>query len=196
VEHEGPLLEALTHRLSECPPEFLLAPKIPNASGGVIDVPALVADHFRALGRRAPGAVDLAPLVANDPSTPARLRLIAIATWLLHDSWFLTQADLGAKTWQLFFKGLNDLATVVRPESVVTDPDRREEFVRLCLKHLGLRPRGETLAQAADRLTTLDSVERDGVIRKTRDAEARARAIREKMAEEAAKAAAQRYTPE
>jgi hypothetical protein len=91
---------------------------------------------------------------------------------------------------------LNDLATVLRPEAVVTDPDRREEFVRLCLKHLGLRPSGETLAQAADRLTTLDSVERDGVIRKTRDAEARARAIREKMAEEAARAAAQRYTPE
>jgi hypothetical protein len=196
VEHEGPLLEALTHRLSECPPEFLLAPRIPNTSGGVIDVPALVADHFRALGRRAPVAADLAPLVAHEPSTSARLRLIAIATWLLHDPWFLAQADLGAKTWQLLLRGLNDLAAVVRPEAVVTDPDRREEFVRLCLKHLGLRPKDETLAQAADRLTTLDSVERDGVIRKTRDAEARARAIREKMAEEAARAASQRYTPE
>ena len=196
MEHEGPLLEALTHRLSDCPPEFLLAPRIPDRSGGAIDVPALVADHFRALGRRAPGAADLAPLVANDPSTPARLCLIAIATWLLHDPWFLDRPDLGAKTWQLFLKGLNDLATIVRPEAVVTDPDRREEFVRLCLKHLGLRPSGESLAQAADRLTTLDSVERDGVIRKTREAEARARAIREKMAEEAARAAAQRYTPE
>jgi hypothetical protein len=186
------LLESLTHRLAECPPEFLLPPRIGNE--GVIDVGALVADHFRALERRAPGAADLAPLVSS--TAPTRLRLIAIATWLLHDAWFLAKPELGAKTWQLFSKGLNDLATVVRPEAVITDPDRREEFVRLCLKHLGLRPRGETLAQAADRLTTLDSVERDGVIRKTRDAEARARAIREKMAEEAAKAAAQRYTPE
>jgi hypothetical protein len=192
VDLEGPLLESLTHRLAECPPEFLLAPRIGNE--GVIDVAALVADHFRALDRSAPGAADLAPLIRSD--TTACLRLIAIATWLLHDGWFLAKPDLGAKTWQLFSKGLNDLATVVRPEAVVTDPDRREEFVRLCLKHLGLRPKGETLAQAADRLTTLDSVERDGVIRKTRDAEARARAIREKMAEEAAKAAAQRYTPE
>jgi hypothetical protein len=194
MDDEGPLLESLTHRLSECPPEFLLPPRI--GSAGSIHVPALVADHFRALDRRAPAPADLAPLLVNDPNTPARLRLIAIATWLLHDPWFLSRPDLGAKTWHLFSKGLNDLATVVRPEAVVTDPDRREEFVRLCLKHLGLRPRGETLAQAADRLTTLDSVERDGVIRKTRDAEARARAIREKMAEEAAKAAAQRYTPE
>jgi hypothetical protein len=194
VEHEGPLLESLTHRLAECPPEFLLPPRV--GSAGTIDVCALVADHFRALERRAPGAADLAPLVVSGLNTPARLRLIAIATWLLHDPWFLGRADLGAKTWQLFSKGLQDLAAVVRPEAVVTDPDRREEFVRLCLKHLGLRPKGETLAQATDRLTTLDSVERDGVIRKTREAEARARAIREKMAEEAAKAAAQRYTPE
>lgn len=194
MEHEGPLLEALTHRLSECPPEFLLAPRM--GSAGSIDVGALVADHFRAMERRAPGPADLAPLLVNDPNAAFRLRLIAIATWLLHDPWFLSRPDLGAKTWQLFSRGLNDLATVLRPEAVVTDPDRREEFVRLCLKHLGLRPSGETLAQAADRLTTLDSVERDGVIRKTRDAEARARAIREKMAEEAARAAAQRYTPE
>ena len=192
MELEGPMLESLTHRLAECPPEFLLAPRIGNE--GIIDIPALVADHFRALERRAPGAADLAPLITSGAT--ACLRLIAIATWLLHDPWFLAKPDLAAKTWQLFSKGLNDLATVVRPEAVVTDPDRREEFVRLCLKHLGLRPKGETLAQAADRLTTLDSVERDGVIRKTREAEARARAIREKMAEEAAKAAAQRYTPE
>jgi hypothetical protein len=180
--------------MAECPPEFLLAPRIGNQ--GVIDVPALVADHFRALDRRAPRAADLAPLVTTDATAPTRLRLVAVAAWLLHDPWFLAKPDLAAKTWQLFSKGLNDLATVVRPEAVVTDPDRREEFVRLCLKHLGLRPRGETLAQAADRLTTLDSVERDGVIRRTREAEARARAIREKMAEEAARAAAQRYTPE
>src|SRR3954464_2333939 len=106
------MLEALTHRLAECPPEFLLAPRIGNQ--GVIDVAALIADHFRALDRRAPGAADLAPLVSKDAAAATRLRLIAIAIWLLHDSWFLARPDLCDKSWQLFSKGLNDLAIVVR----------------------------------------------------------------------------------
>src|SRR2546430_13077460 len=92
VELEGPMLESLTHRLAECPPEFLLAPRIGNE--GMIDIPALVADHFRALDRRAPGAADLAPLVSSDATAPIRLRLIAIATWLLHDPWSLATSDL------------------------------------------------------------------------------------------------------
>ena len=56
--------------------------------------------------------------------------------------------------------------------------------------------RGETPAQATDRLTMLDSAERLKVMRQTRDAEARARKIREQMAAEAARAAAARYSPE
>jgi hypothetical protein len=79
---------------------------------------------------------------------------------------------------------------------IINDPDRREELVRLCLKGLGLIPQGESAAQAADRLTTLDSVERDRVIRETRQAEARAREIREAMARKRAEEAAARYSPE
>lgn len=39
---EGPLLEALTHRLSQCPREFLYAPRVGN--GGQVDVAAVVSD--------------------------------------------------------------------------------------------------------------------------------------------------------
>jgi hypothetical protein len=79
---------------------------------------------------------------------------------------------------------------------MVGDPDRREELVRVCLAELGLRPRGETVAQAMDRLNTLDSVERKRVVDQTREAEARARQIREAMARRAAQEAAARYSPE
>jgi hypothetical protein len=194
-DDEGPLLESLTHRLSECPPEFLLAPRT-RSGGGEVEVAAIVLDHLRAM--KAPLPASAARPFAHDGSTVAtnRLRLIAVATWLLHDDWFLSRPRLAAPTWNLFAKELDELATVVKAEQVISDPDRREELVRVCLKHLGLRPRGETPAQAVDRLTVLDSAERLKVMRQTRDAEARARKIREQMAAEAARAAAARYSPE
>jgi hypothetical protein len=130
------------------------------------------------------------------PASANRGRLIAVATWLLHDDWFLARPALAPAVWMLLSQGLDDLAAVASAQDVVRDPDRREELVRVCLKHLGLRPRGETVVQATDRLNTLDSAERLKVVRQTRDAEARARAIREKMAAEAARAAAARYAPE
>jgi hypothetical protein len=47
---------------------------------------------------------------------------------------------------------------------LVAGTDRREELARLCLRALGLRPAGETAAQAEDRLATLNSVERRRVL--------------------------------
>jgi hypothetical protein len=52
------------------------------------------------------------------------------------------------------------------------------------------------LAQAADRLNALDSLERDRVIRETRAAEERAQKVREAMAKKKAEEAAARYSPE
>jgi hypothetical protein len=96
----------------------------------------------------------------------------------------------------LLSQGLETLAAAIRAESVVADPDRREELVLFCLKSLGLRPQGETEAQAADRLTALDSVERSRVVRETREAEARAREVRQMMARRAAEEAAAKASRE
>jgi hypothetical protein len=156
---------------------------------------AIVCDHLRAMDLELPAKE---VHVAQDRSgfAIARLRLMAVASWLLHDEWFVSRKHLARPMWTLLRDGLDDLAKVVSADDAVKDPDRREELVRLCLRELGLRPNGETIEQAADRLTTLDSAERVRVIRQTREAEARARKIREQMAKEAAQAAAARYTPE
>jgi uncharacterized protein YoxC len=61
---------------------------------------------------------------------------------------------------------------------------------------LGLRPGGESESQALDRLTTLNTAERQRVIRAAREAEERARAIREAMAKKAAEEAADKWTRE
>jgi hypothetical protein len=88
------------------------------------------------------------------------------------------------------------MADFVPARDLVTDPDRREELARRCLRALGLLPGGETAAQAADRLGTLDSVERARVIAATRDAELRAAEVRKAMQAQAAAEAAAKASRE
>jgi hypothetical protein len=184
---EGPPLDPLLHRLSECPDDFLRPPK-------EIDVAALACDHCRALHVSIPNPQRRRAL-ATAPD--AAQSLMSILLWLLRDEWFLDRPELAEATLTLLQSDvLKQLANLVRAEAVVHDADRRQELVRLCLRELGLKPAGESDAQAADRLTMLDSVERDRVIRKTRRAEARARELREAMARKRAEEAAARYSPE
>jgi hypothetical protein len=184
--NEGPQLEALAHRLVDCPDEFLLPPL--GKPSGTIDVPALVADHFRALG--------VPPIDISLSRDPRHLSLVALATWLLRDPWFLDRPDLAGATAPFLRETLARLAQVVTAEQCVRDPDRREEFARLCLRQLSLRPRGESVEQAEDRYNTLDSIERERVMRDTRAAEARAREVRKQMAKRAAEEAAAKATRE
>ncbi|MGC4122278.1 MAG: hypothetical protein QM765_48385 [Myxococcales bacterium] len=66
----------------------------------------------------------------------------------------------------------------------------------MLLAALGVLPRGESTAQASDRLKSLGSVERAKVIREMRAKEEAARKLREQMAAEAARQAAARYGSE
>jgi hypothetical protein len=192
---DGPQLESLLRRLGECPVEFLLPPL--GLPDGVVDVAAIACDQLLAMGASPDPAEARRLFTPRMPADANRVRLVAVAAWLLHDEWFLARGpDLAAHAWRLMTQGQDALARVVPAPAVVNDPDRREEFVRLCLAGLGLRPAGETPAQAADRLNTLDSAERDRVVRQTRAAEERARQVREAMAAKAAAEAAARYSPE
>lgn len=198
MSDEGPLLEALTHRLAECPADFLRAP---GASGEEIDIAALVADLLRDLGMKSPPgqlAAKFAPpkgrvVKAAREAAVNRLRLVAVSVWLMSDAWFLARPVAAASVWQLLSVGLDPMAEAFDAALAVSDPDRREELVRFCLWSLDLRPAGESAAQSQDRLTNLDSVERVRVVRETRAAEERARKIREAMAEQAAREAASTY---
>ena len=187
MEAEGPVLEALTHRLTDCPEEFLLAPRLDET--GTISVAAIVNDHLRAMGVAAPD-------VLRETKDLALLSVIAVATWLMHDDWFLSRPQLTQKMQWLLTRALTPLSTVVPAKYFVTDPDRREELARFCLAELGLRPQGESIAQAKDRLTALDSVERVRVLRDTREAQARAEEVRKMMAKRAAEEAAAKATRE
>lgn len=191
---EGPELEALTHHLAQCPAEFLAPPRL--AKGGKIQVAAVVSDLLCLLqGCLLPGRA-LRGFDGGDRHAHNRLRLVLVACWLLSHDWFRGRTALAKPALTLLATGLTELAELVPAERCVTEPERREELVRRCLQALGLRPARETEAQAEDRLTTLDSVEQQRLVRETLAAERRAREVREAMRRKAAQAAAAKVSRE
>jgi hypothetical protein len=195
MTEEGPILETLTRRLTECPAEFQAEP-LDSRGKGSIDIAALVFDLIRDLGGTPPAPVRLLSFKTKGKPSQSernRLQLIAIACWLFHDPWFLFKRRFGEPVLLTLEKKLDLIAATVHADKFISDPDRREELARACLMNLGLRPAGESEEQAADRLTTLDSVERARVIKETRAAEERARKIREELARKAAEEAAATY---
>lgn len=183
---DGPPLEHLTQRLQACPDVFL---------SDAIEPGAVMADLLRQLAGadlRFEGdplrRVDTKPIIADRSERAVRVTLIAC--WLLADEAFAGQPDLVPAATQLLSTDLDALAEVVPPEDCITDAGRREELARFTLAALGMRPHGETDAQAADRLATLDSAARLAVVREAQVAEERARRIREALARKAAAEAA------
>lgn len=192
---EGPLLEALTHRLAECPAEFLAEPLIGRT--GAVNVAAVVSDLLRDLGGAPLTPEQATTLHAKNPKKDRnRLRLVLVTSWLLHEAWFCEQKQLAGLALWFLTAGLGEVAELTTAEKFVSDPDRREELARLCLKGLGLRPAGETEAQAQDRLATLSTTERQRVIAAARAAEKRAQEVRDAMAREAARRAEMKPYPE
>lgn len=193
----GPPVARLTRRLLDTPPDFLAEP-------GVVTVAAVVSDLF--VGWGAAPLDEAQAELFRPPEHPVGrnwLRCVLITTWVLADPWFATAGPGGtppvAAAWLLLTRGERDLtalAAVVPSASLVTDEDRREELARRVLAALGLVPEGETAAGAADRLGTLDSVERVRVIAATREAEERAAAVRKAMHEKAAAEAAAKVSRE
>jgi hypothetical protein len=195
MKEEGPLLEALTRRLAECPADFLAEPRI--GKSGAVHVEAVVSDLLRDLGGASLTPAQAAVFQSKDARKDRnRLSLVLIGCWLLHDEWFRKEQRFAAQAHSFLSEGLTELAALVPAPQFASDADRREELVRLCLRQLGLRPGGESESQALDRLTTLNTAERQRVIRAAREAEERARAIREAMAKKAAEEAADKWTRE
>jgi hypothetical protein len=191
---EGPPLEALLHRLVETPSEFLAEPRI--GQQGEVDVAAVVWDVLRDLGAKPPAESEMSqfrPRAAGAKAKRNQLQLVLLTCWILGDSWFRNQPELATKAHAFLEQTLSELEAYLPAGRLLNDPDRREELVRRLLHELDLRPAGETAAQAADRLQTLDSAERERVLREAAKAERRAQAVREAMARAAAQDAANRY---
>lgn len=190
----GPQLETLLRRLADTPPEFLDEPEV--AGQGQVSVPAVVNDLLEKLARRAPLAA-LERFRGQRAGTDRnRLMLVLIMTWLLADEWFVSAKLPQADLLRLLDETAGELAATAAAQKYIHDPERREELARLTLARLGHRPAGETPAQAGDRLSALSQTERQRLLAASREAEARARAIREKLLRQQAEASADKWTRE
>jgi hypothetical protein len=191
MERSGPPLEALTRRLAECPPEFLEEPLIANS--GTIHTAAVVSDLLLHLGHE-PLSMDEARIFQDQEQRRRKHYQVAlISAWLLDDPWFRAARLAREAAVRFLTEDAAELAGTIKPEALVADPDRREELARLCLKAFDMRPAGETVEQAQDRLQTVSSVERQRVIRAARAAEERMQQIRAAMKQKAAEEAALKY---
>lgn len=190
----GPILETLTHRLSETPVEFLAEPRIGDT--GHVVVAALVNDVLFLHGARATESL-LRQFRGNSVKADRnRLALVMITVWLLADEWFAAAALHQAAVCQMLADVPAELALATAAHKFVNDPDRREELARVALARLDYRPAGETETQASDRLSRISGTERRRLLEASRAAERRAREIREALAQKAAQESADKWSRE
>lgn len=191
---EGPQLESLTRRLTETPVDFLAEPRV--GPHGVVQVDAVVADLIRELGGQ-PAPETMAGFAGTDVARDRnRLATTLLVAWLLADEWFRAARTTPQAALAALERVPLELAAGIAARAFVADPDRREELVRVLLARLDLRPAGETVPQAQDRLASISGAERARFIAAARAAEERARAVRAALARKAAEESADKYTRE
>lgn len=159
-------------------------------------VRAVMHDLFEALTATRPEEDFLRAFAAAKPSKEERnrLRWVLAACHLLWHPTLRNHAQLkDAKAFErlsrLFLQDLAMLASVADADRLFADEERREELIRRALEALGLRLPGESEAEARDRLSQVDSVERKRLmadIAKRQEKLKREDELRRKAAEEAA----------
>ncbi|MEO6875916.1 MAG: hypothetical protein ABI222_13945 [Opitutaceae bacterium] len=194
MSREGPALETLLRRLAETPEDFLAEPRI--GRGGSLNVSALVGDLLRSFGHTPDPSIASLFTGAHASQDRNRLMVVSLLCWLLTDTWFRDRSPEPAELMSLLRDEATELAKLTAAKKFVTDPERREELGRVALARLGLRPAGESDAQAQDRLTTISSAERARVVKASSAAMKRAREIRAALVRKAAEESADKYTRE
>jgi hypothetical protein len=192
MNQEGPLLESLTRRIAETPPEFLAEPRMGNR--GAVSVAAVVNDTLVALGHETLAPSDVRVFQSKDVKQDRnRLQVTLIACWLLYDEWFRNHKVVPERALAFLQDDVQTLSAITNVQKFISDADRREELARVALSAFGLRPQGETITQAQDRLMTLNAAERERVVQAARVAEQRAQAVREEMAKQRAAEGADKW---
>lgn len=184
---EGPEITILHHRLADFPTEWLDG-DLPECFVAVI--------HDAVFSRCTDlKASDLEPF--RQPVNQYdwyRLSLL-IACFIADDS-FAGHDFPAASLIGLLTQTARELAEAGPGAIYTSDVDRREEFIRVVLNTIGLRPAGESENQAEDRLQASSSVERRRVLQAARKAEERSRELREALAKKKAQEAADKMMRE
>ncbi|MBI3832371.1 MAG: hypothetical protein HY291_22800 [Planctomycetes bacterium] len=155
---------------------------------------AVVHDLFETVAAARPGADFLRQFAAAKPNELERnrLRWVLAACHLLWHPALRNRALKGVPLTaleKLFLQDLAMLASVANVDGLFQVEERREELIRRAFETLGLRLPGESEAEARDRLTQVDSVERKRLmaeIAKRQEKLRKEEEVRRKAQEEAA----------
>lgn len=200
---QGPPILVLMQRLLQTPREFLfsplfeLSPTRKNLKNSIY-LPALYSDLCFFISNEFANPEDLKFFkLENNSQNINLLNIYALAVYLLHFPFFQNKPFLKSKLQVLFEKKLVAYNEILKAEKFIIDSEKREEFCRFILYHLGYIPESETERYALERLTSLDSIERIKLISDARRAQiAREEAIREAIRKREAEEAASRMSGE
>lgn len=194
---EGPSIEYMMDRLTAIPAVFMKEFNKAGGSGTGLELSAIVNDLLLDTGDK-PLNPDEIKKLENSANKKNYRKLIAILCHVYHDLFFLENRPEPGLIRKFFFsQKLPALGAVVDSEELfISDPDRREELCRLALDAVNLFPGGEDEKRAKERLATLDSIERKKILDRTREAQQRAREIREAMLRQEAEEAASKMSRE
>lgn len=186
---EGPTLAVLLRHIAERPPA-VRADAEGTVEGAVARPRAVVADLYARLGRTAtPALLDALVATARTPAERNRLAWVLAAAHALDGAVQPGALPDGGGLDRFFTEELAQLAAHIQIARLDADEERREELARRSLRAVGMRPAGETTAEAEDRLKQVDSIERARLLTEAAERERRAREVREAMAKKAAEEA-------
>ena len=184
---EGPAIQLLHHRLTSCPKALQADTPPPHFI-------ALIHDSLYNKNQQI-SASHLAPFSKN-PVQCQWYRASALIAYFIADASFNRFTFESGRLLNLLKNTAQELSNAGSNKLYTQDVDRREEFIRVVLNGLQLRPQGETPNQAEDRLMAVSSQERLKVLKASKTAELRAKKIRTALAKQRAKEAADKMTRE
>lgn len=207
MKNPGPPLEALIDRLIAIPGEFFIFADDPHDSATGICLPALVNDLLLDKGGTPLSDEEISDSLGGNieqkhgKKTVKNINysgVVSILCYIYEDGFFSGKKGESDRIKSfLLSQKLVELSNAVESaDEFLKDPDRREEICRRALDALNYYPQGENEKNSADRLLTLDSVERKKILIKTVEAQIRAKEIREAMLRQEAEEAASKMSRE
>ena len=158
-----------------------------NSIALVCDTYRIVCNDFLKKEFKKPSDFNLAYIGDN------HWRAIHISIWLLSHRNFINSAFIEEKLFNFWFEELSEASLYVKFKEWISDEERAEEMVRLLLHCCGITPEGENQDEAADKLSSLSSADRQKVLKQSYEAHERIMKIKKEMAEKKAREAANTY---
>jgi hypothetical protein len=185
------IFELVTH-LRKCPdiylePSSLIESEGLNSIALICDTYRIVCNDFLKKEFKKPNDFNLAYIDDN------HWRSIHISLWLLSHRNFINSALIEDKLYNFWFEELSEASLYVKFKEWISDDERAEEMVRLLLHCCKIIPDGENQDEAADKLSSLSSADRQKVLKQSYEAHERIMNIKRAMAEKKAREAANTY---